>query len=74
MDFSGVLVCRAEDHLLSYGYFTGCRLKTRDEGIVSCCRDIDITLPHFAALNNTSVLFLGFCKSEVLVALTGSSA
>lgn len=36
--------------------------------------DTDITLPHFAALNNTNVLFLGFCRSEVLVDLTGSSA
>ena len=74
MDFSDVLVCRAEEHLLSYGYITGCRLKTRDKGIVSCCHDTDITLPHFAALNNTNVSFLGFCTSEVLVDLTGSSA
>ena len=43
VEISDTLVSWAEGLLLSYGCFTGCRLKGRDEGSVSCSRDADIT-------------------------------
>ena len=41
VEFSSVLVCQVETPLLSYGYFTGCRLKGREN--VSCHHDADVT-------------------------------
>lgn len=43
VDISDILVCWAEGLLLSYGCFTGWRLKGRDKGSVSCSRDACIT-------------------------------
>ena len=39
-----ILVCWEEQPLMSYRCFTGCRLKGRDKGSISCLHDADITL------------------------------
>ena len=42
-EFSGILLCWEEAPLLSYGSFTGCRLKGRDKGSVLSCHYAEVT-------------------------------
>ena len=43
VEFSSILLCRAEASLLSCGCFTGCRMKGREKGSFALCHVADIT-------------------------------
>lgn len=45
MDLSSILLCWAEEPLLSYGCLTRCRLKGIDKGTIPQCYDAAITHP-----------------------------
>lgn len=64
VELSRILVCWAEELLMTYGCFTGCRLKGRDKGSMSGLHDAGITLHTFNHFYNFE-----FMKSYIYLQL-----